>query len=478
MGQTIGVNVLQRASEMDISQQFDGYSGVRIYVGTDDDGNAIVYEAGDTTGRTLEIQNDFGTQEMANNILADILGYQYQPMDASGALLDPSAEMGDGVTVNGVYTGLFVRATTFGRLMASDIAAPTDEEIAHEYSTETAATDRAFSRFVRSTRASLSLTSTQIAAEVARATTAEESLRASVTLNADRIAAEVTRATGAEEQLSSQLTLTASQISARVTEVSNSKLDHTRTNSTFGWDLTSSSFSINSNGNTNVFYADKNGVKIRGNAEVTGKITATSGYIGNGSSGFEIRSTSIANGKSSFSDSNNGIYIGTDGIALGSKFKVDTAGNITASGIKATNMALYGTLTFYDTSGNYVGSMSAANLRTGAQQAYNNYGNWNWSTQTVDNGYQSWNWSSGEVSSNGGYWSGGASAGYTAKNTWDMAQNQYQGVGLLCASQMICGSLRSNDSISTPYMYYQGAGVDWVYLTDADGYGHRVLGNY
>ena len=31
MSETIGVNVLQRASNMEISPQFDGYSAVRIF---------------------------------------------------------------------------------------------------------------------------------------------------------------------------------------------------------------------------------------------------------------------------------------------------------------------------------------------------------------------------------------------------------------------------------------------------------------
>ena len=65
MGETIGVNVLKRAQNMEISSQFDGYSAVRIFVGTDDDGSAVIYEAGNTNGRTLEIKNPFGTQEMA-----------------------------------------------------------------------------------------------------------------------------------------------------------------------------------------------------------------------------------------------------------------------------------------------------------------------------------------------------------------------------------------------------------------------------
>lgn len=352
MGQTIGVNIAKRAYDVEISQQFDGYSAVRIYVGTDDEGNAVVYEAGDTTGRTLEIKNDFGTQQMAEDILADIQGYQYQPLVANSALLDPAAEMGDGVTVNGVYSGVFVRATTFGRLMAADISAPTDQEIAHEYSVDTAATDRAFSRFVASTRSAISLTSSEIRVEVARATAAEEELSARITINADSITSEVTRATEAESTLSSRITQNADNISATVTEVGK-KLDQTRNNSSFGWNLTSTSFSLNANNSQNIFYADRNGIKIRGNAEVTGKITATSGYIG-GSSGFTITATAIYNGKSSLTEDKAGVYIGTNGIALGgrvdayhSKFQVDSAGNL------------------YAQSGTFAGNVYAKNIQYG-----------------------------------------------------------------------------------------------------------------
>ena len=69
MSETIGVNVLRKAYNLEVSEQFNGYSGVRIYVGTDDDGNKIVYESGSTSGRVLEINNPFGTQELADNIL-------------------------------------------------------------------------------------------------------------------------------------------------------------------------------------------------------------------------------------------------------------------------------------------------------------------------------------------------------------------------------------------------------------------------
>ena len=466
MGQTIGVNVAKRAYNVDISSQFDGYSGVRIFVGTDEDGNSIIYESGDTSGRVLDITNDFGTQAMADNILAEIRGYQYQPLEADGALLNPAAEMGDGVTVNGVYTGIYVRETQFGRLMASSNQAPTDEEIAHEYFTDTASSDRAFTRFVKNTKASIAITATELSAEVSRATEAEGELRASIIANAESIIAEVTRATTAESNLSAQLTLTASQISAQVTALDNDKLNHTLSNSSFGWQLTSSGFYLNSSGNTRIFEANSSGIKIKGNAEVTGKITATSGYIGNGSQGFQIRSTSITNGKASLYDSYQGVYIGTDGIALGSNFRVDSSGTVSAS-----SMSLSGYLLIGDS---YI---DANTLRQGAEYSYNGHNDWDWSTGTVSNGYSGWDWSTGQVSSNGNYWSGGASAGYDAQAEWDAAHSPYQGVGNIYASGIITDSFTCYGSMSLSSIYYEGYPVNWVSVEGNDGW-HYVLGYY
>jgi len=68
-------------------------------------------------------------------------------------------------------------------------------------------------------------------------------------------------------------------------------------------------------------------------ATITGAITATSGFIGNGANGFAINNTYIGNGKATLSDANAGVYVGTDGIALGanSLFKVTSAGALTAT---------------------------------------------------------------------------------------------------------------------------------------------------
>jgi len=72
-----------------------------------------------------------------------------------------------------------------------------------------------------------------------------------------------------------------------------------------------------------LFYADTNGdLTLKGTiyasaGEFTGKITATSGYIGQPSQGWTIGSSSIYNGKTSYSNTTQGIYIGVDGISLG-----------------------------------------------------------------------------------------------------------------------------------------------------------------
>lgn len=154
------VSVMRRADNLNTSPQFDSYSRVKIYLGDNE-----YVTAGDDTGRTLEIDNPFGTQQMAADILAKLQGYQYQPYTADGALLDPAAEIGDGVSVGGTYGGIYQRSTTFSRLMKADIAAPEDKEINHEYKYESP-TERRYSREIGEVRASLLLQNNMIEAKV------------------------------------------------------------------------------------------------------------------------------------------------------------------------------------------------------------------------------------------------------------------------------------------------------------------------
>lgn len=156
------VNIRRRASSLDASPQFDSYSKVIIHVS--DESTVTV---GDDTGRTLEIDNPFGTQQMAADILARLRGYQYQPYEADGALLDPAAEIGDGVAVGNIYGGIYRRGTSFSRIMASNIAAPKDEEIDHEFKYESSQ-ERKYSRDIGDMQATLRFQSDQIEAKVSQ----------------------------------------------------------------------------------------------------------------------------------------------------------------------------------------------------------------------------------------------------------------------------------------------------------------------
>lgn len=91
------------------------------------------YSAGDSSGYVLTMQCTYGTQEMANNILLSVYQKQYKGFQASGAMLPPDAELGDAVTVCGVYSFLAYRKVEFGPGHMSEISAPGEKEISHEY---------------------------------------------------------------------------------------------------------------------------------------------------------------------------------------------------------------------------------------------------------------------------------------------------------------------------------------------------------
>lgn len=108
-------------------------------------------------------------------------------------------------------------------------------------------------------------------------------------------------------------------------------------NTSFGWTLTETAHKWFAN-NREVMSIDQNGLSVVGSGTFTGEIRASSGYIGNSVNGFSISSRAIANGMESLSDTtHNGVYVGTDGIALGAgKFKVTASGSVTAKDLALT----------------------------------------------------------------------------------------------------------------------------------------------
>ena len=149
-----------KAGGLETSPQFEPISKIILLVDSEN-----YYEAGNDTGRTLEITCPYGTQAMANNLLSSLGGYAYQPATATDALIDPAAELGDAVTVGGIYTVLAQMDTTFDSLMTADIGAPGQEEIESEYP-YVSQQQSDINRQIAQTRSEISKTSEEIGLRV------------------------------------------------------------------------------------------------------------------------------------------------------------------------------------------------------------------------------------------------------------------------------------------------------------------------
>lgn len=280
-------NLLRRVKSLDTAPETDGYSGVAIFAGQDEAGNNIEYFAGDRSGKVLEVTNEWGSQAQADAIYRRIRGFRYQPYKAAGTTIDPSVEIGDAVTVADTYGGVFLRATDY-RDTTSDLEAPSNEEIEHEFQIQSP-TNRQYERFTRSVRSSLSITATKIAAEVEAREAADKAIRATLSVQANAIEARVTKVGGSS--------------------------------SSFGWKLLNDSWTVSGNGKA-IFTVNSNGAKVEG------EIRATSGKIG----GFDIQKNYLSyNGQTWGGTNSRGGYFGISGIQLGKNFKVDMSGELTAS---------------------------------------------------------------------------------------------------------------------------------------------------
>ena len=160
--ETGATSIGKNAESLTVTPQFNGVSKVVINITPE-----LAYEAGNDTGRTITIDCPWGTQAMANNLLTMLEGFQYQPYEAENALLDPSAELGDGLTVNGVYGGIFKMTVRSGVLHAVDVSSPQDEEIDHEYPF-VASSERKIERQLANVKSELSVQADQISAKVDR----------------------------------------------------------------------------------------------------------------------------------------------------------------------------------------------------------------------------------------------------------------------------------------------------------------------
>lgn len=175
-----------RASDMDTG---DIFQITRVNLNVDSDN---YYTAGNDTGQTIEVTCPWGTQEMANSILASLQGKKYQPYTAIDTLLDPAAEIGDAVTVGGTYSVIASIDTVFDRACAPSISAPESDEIDDEYPYESRERKET-NRQLAQTRSLISKTSEEILLQVENEL---EGLSSSFSVQLQQIQSQVTGLNG------------------------------------------------------------------------------------------------------------------------------------------------------------------------------------------------------------------------------------------------------------------------------------------
>ena len=356
-------NLLRRVKSLDTAPETDGYSGVLIFAGQNEEGNNIEYFAGDRSGKVLEITNEWGSQAQADAIYRKIRGFRYQPYKAAGTTIDPSFEIGDAVTIADTYGGVFLRATDY-RDTTSDLEAPSNEEIEHEFQIQSP-TNRQYERFTRSVRSSLSITATKIAAEVEAREKADTAMRATLSVQADAIEARVTKVGGSS--------------------------------SSFGWKLLNNSWTVSGNGKA-IFTVNSNGAKVEG------EIRATSGKIG----GFDIQKNYLSYNGQTWGGTNSwGGYFGTNGLQLGRNFKVDMAGNLEAASGRFTGEVYAGNISYGGDAGHLWGEAISEGSVSGG-----------WGGQIAGGTIGTFN-TTGGINTSLGY----ADWAYGALNGWNTVEN-------------------------------------------------------
>jgi hypothetical protein len=163
-----------------------------------DDENSLT--AGDDTGMEVIASCPHATQAMVNALLQRMKGYRYQAYEAGAANIDPAAELGDGVTVGGIYSPLS-KLSDDGRGYAG-ISSPGEAEMEDEYPAEGYITQE-FNRKIAETRSTITKTSEEIMLKVEGI----DGRVSDITQTVDGISLSVTSASNPDGQTTATITL-------------------------------------------------------------------------------------------------------------------------------------------------------------------------------------------------------------------------------------------------------------------------------
>ena len=171
------------------------------------------YSAGDDTGYELTADCPWATQAMADALLTAMRGRTITAYAAGSALLDISAELGDGITVNGVYSEIGKMDITCDLMDTADVSSDVAGDVEQEYATVGSLTQTV--NRVRKSVTELIVEAGQITAHI---TDVQKELESQITLTAESLTSQIT---DTKNGLESQIQQTTTSLTSTITDTKN-----------------------------------------------------------------------------------------------------------------------------------------------------------------------------------------------------------------------------------------------------------------
>lgn len=171
------------------------------------------YSAGDDTGYELTADCPWATQAMADALLTAMRGRTITAYAAGSALLDISAELGDGITVNGVYSEIGKMDITCDLMDTADVSSDVAGDVEQEYATVGSLTQTV--NRVRKSVTELIVEAGQITAHI---TNVQKELESQITLTAESLTSQIT---DTKNGLESQIQQTTTSLTSTITDTKN-----------------------------------------------------------------------------------------------------------------------------------------------------------------------------------------------------------------------------------------------------------------
>ena len=171
------------------------------------------YSAGDDTGYELTADCPWATQAMADALLTAMRGKTITAYAAGSALLDISAELGDGITVNGVYSEIGKMDITCDLMDTADVSSDVAGDVEQEY-----ATVGSLTQTVNRARKSVTELIVEAGQITAHITDVQNELESQITLTAESLTSQIT---DTKNGLESQIQQTTTSLTSTITDTKN-----------------------------------------------------------------------------------------------------------------------------------------------------------------------------------------------------------------------------------------------------------------